>query len=103
MIGTILKLIRLAQELNEQEAATQLETGVLDLVAIENNYADISVESLIQIAELYDMPASQILCYHEFLTEEELTEEEIKESIKIYYLQKEDPELLEKGVSRLRS
>lgn len=103
MIGTILKLIRLAQGLNEQEAAEKLETGILDIIAFENNYGDISVESLLKISELYDIPASQILCYHEFLQEGELTEDEIKESIKLYYCQKDMPDLLEKKVSRLRS
>ena len=34
--------------------------------------------SLLKISELYDIPASQILCYHEFLQEGELTEDEIK-------------------------
>lgn len=85
MLGSTLKLIRIANELSLNKVSRKLNLRISLIKRIERNETKISLNTLYKFASFYQIPISKILILNDFQEHFNMTNERILEDIKNYY------------------
>jgi len=95
MLGNVLKLVRLYNDVSINSAASHLNMLPKQLKKIESGKAKVFFSTLERVSELYQMPISQILVLNDIQEHFKVSNGQTWEDIERFYVCKQD-ELTEK-------
>lgn len=90
MLGNVLKLVRLYNEVSVNSAASHLNMLPKQLKKIENGKAKVFFSTLGSCSELYQMPISQILILNDMQEHFKVSDAQTWEDIERFYVCKKD-------------
>lgn len=92
MLGTILKLIRIANDMSTKNAAETTGISSTYISEVESGNKSPSISPLNSIANTYNIPASKILLFEETAVEHQLNYQQILKLILEYYIYEQSNE-----------
>lgn len=86
MLGDILRLIRIANDIKVKDAAISMDISSAYVSEVENNNKQVSFTILKKFSKLYDIPLSKIFLFEELQKDENLNNQQVLKIILEYYL-----------------